>query len=175
MYREEGVSYPWPLFTRALLVWLARMSVGERERECGRYARLFTAEQHRRSRNLYRRSMTSDPGKTRQSAPSRRPLSRRRKEGEENFLRPRANVPRLFLPSSLLSSILSFFSTRTFYHHVCLFLLQDFSHKFYFPLYIYIYIFVLLFWHISLNSSRSLLPKFHAHHPSESFLSPSGG
>lgn len=33
MYREEGVSYPWPLFTPALLVWLARMSVGERERE----------------------------------------------------------------------------------------------------------------------------------------------
>lgn len=32
MYREEGVSYPWPLFTRALLVWLARMSVGERVR-----------------------------------------------------------------------------------------------------------------------------------------------
>lgn len=105
--------------------------------------------------------MTSDPGKTRQSAPSRRPLSRRRKEGEENFLRPRANVPRLFLPSSLLSSILSFFSTRTFYLHVCLFLLQDFSHKFYFPLYIYIYIcsFILTYFIEFFSISSTKIPR----------------
>lgn len=81
------------------------------ERECGRYARLFTAEQHRRSRNLYRRSMTSDPGKTRQSAPSR-PLSRTSKEGDENFLRPRANIFyasfSLLRPSSFFLPFLSF-------------------------------------------------------------------
>lgn len=137
------------------------------ERECGRYARLFTAEQHRRSRNLYRRSMTSDPGKTRQSTPSR-PLSRRKKEGDENFLRPRANVLRLFLPSSSLSfvsSTLSFFSTRTFYFHVCLFLLQDFQQILFssLSLFKYIYIFILLFsFDISLprNSSQARIDLF---------------
>lgn len=121
------------------------------ERECGRYARLFTAEQHRRSRNLYRRSMTSDPGKTRQSAPSR-PLSRTSKEGDENFLRPRANVFyasfSLLRPSSFFLRSFPFLprehSTPTF-----LYFSYKISNKFYFPpppsLFLFLYIYICSF------------------------------
>lgn len=161
------------------------------ERECGRYARLFTAEQHRRSRNLYRRSMTSDPGKTRQSAPSR-PLSRTSKEGDENFLRPRANVFyasfSLLRPSSFFLRSFPFLprehSTPTF-----LYFSYKISNKFYPPpplslsVYIHLFFYFLFIFHcpeillkrIDLSSLRIYQnsKRHRVRHPPESFVLPS--
>lgn len=128
--------------------------------------------------------MTSDPGKTRQSAPSR-PLSRRKK-GDENFLRPRATVLRLFLPPSfVLSSILSFIYENIREHSTSTFVYFSYkiSNKFYpspsLSLYIYMFFYFLLIFHcpeilLKRASISSSLPKFqrhrYFHHPFESFV-----
>lgn len=53
------------------------------------YYLLFTAEQHRRSRNLCRRSTTTDPGGTGRSAR----VSFKRRESEENSSAPGRRLP----------------------------------------------------------------------------------